>query len=73
MDTDFLLRLVKESLKLDEEPTIEDSMETIEKWDSLSHLNLIMDIEKATGIRFPIDRVPDLTSIELIEKELFRE
>ncbi|MCM1081998.1 MAG: acyl carrier protein [Clostridium sp.] len=37
-----------ESLEIFEEMTSED----IEEWDSLTHMNLILDIEKEFGIKF---------------------
>ena len=73
MGKNRLLRAIKNSLKLDELPFIVDTMETIEKWDSLSHLNLIMDLEKEFGIRFPMNKIPDLNSVEAIVKELEKE
>lgn len=42
----------------------------IEAWDSLGHLQLIMEIEQRFGIRFHIDEIPKLTSLAAIEEAL---
>lgn len=70
MDNGRFLRVVKTSLRLDKEPNFDDTMETIEKWDSLSHLALIMDLEREFNHRFPMDKIPDLTTLYEIAKEL---
>lgn len=50
--------------------TIDDivncSMETFDKWDSLNHLILIMEIESATGIKVSTDKIADLNSFRAI-------
>ena len=39
-------------------------------WDSLTHFELIMAIEAEFGRRFETKRIPQLTSLSSIEKEL---
>ena len=40
----------------------------IDGWDSLSHTNLILDLEKHFGVRLPSDRVYDLADVgELVD------
>ena len=70
MDQDRILRVMMDSLRLDELPPADSTMETLEKWDSLNHLHLMMDLEREFGIRFNSDRIPDLTSIEAIREEI---
>ena len=41
------------------------------KWDSLSHIKIILDIEKITKKRIPSSKVADLNSIKAISKFLF--
>ncbi len=70
MDRDRILRIVKDTLKLDNLPLAEDSQETLAKWDSLSHLHLVMTLEREFNVKFPMTVIPDLTSIKVIESEL---
>jgi len=41
------------------------SMDNIETWDSLRHINLIIALEQEFGISFPDEEVAFLTSFEL--------
>ena len=44
------------------------------EWDSLAHINLIMEIEEEFGLRFNVDDIVDLKNvgemIQLIERKL---
>ena len=42
------------------------SMETIESWDSLQHLNLILALEQSFGVRFSTKEIETLRSFEVI-------
>ena len=42
------------------------SPETVERWDSLKHMQLIMALEDEFGIEFPDDLIPELLSFALI-------
>jgi len=44
--------------------------ESIDKWDSLEHLRLIMAVESEFDIRFKTERIPGLTSLELLLSEI---
>lgn len=48
------------------------STETCQVWDSLRHLNLILTVEQACGVRFQTDRIPDLTSVGELRREIAR-
>lgn len=50
------------------EITRESSPETIERWDSLKHMQLIMALEDEIGIQFPDDAIPELLTFGAIEK-----
>lgn len=39
---------------------------TIEKWDSIEHLNLVLSIEQGFGISFDPDELSKLTSVRAI-------
>jgi acyl carrier protein len=50
--------------------TTATSADDIEPWDSLGHLQLIMEIEQRFDVRFHIDQIPNLTSLVAIEDAL---
>lgn len=56
-----LNEIFEDVLDLDETPNLSDgtSADDIEEWDSLSHIQLIVAIEKAFGIKF--------TSLEIMK------
>jgi acyl carrier protein len=43
---------------------------TMDEWDSLAHLNIVLSVEEAFGVRFAPERIPELSSIEAILMEL---
>ena len=43
------------------------SMDTIEKWDSLQHMNLVLALEDAFEIIIPDDEAANITSYPLIK------
>ncbi|MGE5648164.1 MAG: acyl carrier protein [Acidobacteriota bacterium] len=49
-----------------------DSVETIESWDSVRHLNLILAIEERFGFTFEADEIPALISVKAIQSALDR-
>ena len=51
-----------------EEISAESSPKSIERWDSLKHMQLIMALEDELGIQFPDDAIPELLSFGAIEK-----
>jgi acyl carrier protein len=52
--------------------TPETSQENTEAWDSLAHLNLILEIEAAFGVRFSSEEIPLLTSVARLQEALER-
>ncbi len=38
------------------------SVETVEAWDSLCHMNLVLTVEDEFAISFPDSQIPELTS-----------
>jgi acyl carrier protein len=40
-----------------------DKLVDLEKWDSLNHLNFVMEVEKEFGVRFDIQEVVQINSI----------
>lgn len=46
--------------------TIESNQKTIENWDSLRHLNLVVSLEEELEITFPEEEIGNLNSVENI-------
>jgi acyl carrier protein len=44
----------------------ESSPDTIETWDSIHHLNLVLALEQEFGIEFSPEEIEQLLSVELI-------
>jgi acyl carrier protein len=34
------------------------------EWDSVAHLRLVMEAEARFGVRYPLERIPDLTTLD---------
>jgi acyl carrier protein len=56
-------------LPLDQVPQ-DASPENLAEWDSLRHLELMLEVELAFGVRISTDDMPDLASAEAIEDYL---
>ncbi len=50
--------------------TDETSPETIEDWDSLAHINLIMAIEQEFSIKFSMEEVPKMVQFSTIVQQI---
>jgi|TARA_B100001094_G_scaffold203348_1_gene197290 acyl carrier protein len=48
----------------------ETSAETIERWDSLAHINIIVDIEREFNIKIKTAKVGELNSVKNISQFL---
>lgn len=68
---------LKVALELDqaEVQRIERNMTAadLDKWDSLGHLKLIMELEKCFGIEFDDDQIVELASVEMIMQVVEKE
>jgi acyl carrier protein len=53
-----------------EEVTPDLSIGTIDSWDSFRHLQAVLAIEGEYGVQFDPQRIPELTSVSLIQAEL---
>ena len=52
----------------------ESSMDTLESWDSLNHMNLILAVEENMGIQFTYEDIVSITDVSsLIERIKLRE
>jgi acyl carrier protein len=48
------------------EITLETSSDTINSWDSLQHLNLMLALEQEFGVQFAPEEIEKLTSVQSI-------
>jgi acyl carrier protein len=53
-----------------EQVTSELSMETADNWDSFRHLQAILALEGEYGVQLDPQRIPELTSVALLQAEL---
>jgi acyl carrier protein len=53
-----------------DEVTSDLKAETVESWDSFRHLQLILAVEGEYGVQFDPQRIPELTSVALLQAEL---
>lgn len=66
-----LQRVVSETFKLPaDEVTDELSPDTLDDWDSLSHLRLVSALEEAFGIKFENSEIMDMASVGAIREML---
>ena len=49
-----------------EKLSIDSSPDTLEEWDSLSHINLIMSLEDEFNIQFSEEQIIEMLNVELI-------
>ena len=66
------IKKIMASVFLVDENEISDdiSQSNFEKWESLQHLILIVDIESEFGVSFEPEEIVEMTSLKLIEKYL---
>ena len=70
MDTLARLNLVFQDVFDDEDLQVQraTTADDIEDWDSLMHVTLIVNVERAFGVRFPSSRVSKLADVgELVD------
>ena len=59
-------KILKETLKIDQLPE-NPTQENTENWDSLHHLNLVIELEMEFDIELEPEEIAIMTSIEQIE------
>jgi acyl carrier protein len=55
-----------------DEITPETSMATVETWDSFRHLQAVLAIEGEYNVQLDPQRIPELTSVGLLQAELIK-
>jgi acyl carrier protein len=53
-----------------EEVTPDLSIDMVDSWDSFRHLQAILAVEGEYGVQLDPQRIPELTSVSLIQSEL---
>ena len=73
MIPDQVRRLMGEVFNVDRDSIADDaSPETIEGWDSMQHLNLVLALEGEFAVRLSADEISDITSFAKIVAALER-
>ena len=54
------------------EVTADSSPQSIEAWDSMGHLNLILALEQSFSVQFSPEEIAGMTSVSLITQTLAR-
>jgi len=66
-----LAQIIAELFHLNPEKiSIEDNTDTVEEWDSLGHIQLILSIEETFKVKFSTDLIPRLVSVKAIQNAL---
>lgn len=67
--SEAIKRVMSQVLQIEPETiSAESSPESIDRWDSLKHMQLIMALEDELGIQFPDESIPELITFGAIEK-----
>lgn len=68
LDEEKLKSVMATVLEIDpSEIDSDSSMDTIEAWDSIKHMDLILSLEEEFGVSVPDEEAGDLTSYALIK------
>ncbi|HVJ42753.1 MAG TPA: acyl carrier protein [Dongiaceae bacterium] len=71
MKNDRIRTVMADVFGIDAGSISEDASQgTIEQWDSLRHMNLILALEEEFEVRFPEDQIDQLASFKLIALSL---
>jgi acyl carrier protein len=69
-----LRRTLSEVFEVDEQSLpANPTQQSVEQWDSLGHLQLIIAVEQEFNVRFLTERIPKMITLELLEKEVIGE
>lgn len=50
--------------------SLKSSTDTVEAWDSLGHLRLVLKVEEKFGVKFLTEEIPQLTNLDRLQKAL---
>ncbi len=64
MSAEELIAFAGKVLKVDPATlSLDTGYGTIPEWDSVNHLRLVMETEREFGVRYPLERIPRLTTL----------
>jgi len=63
IEMEEFLKVIKEVLGRDD-ITEETQIKDVEEWDSLKHLQIIMEIEDKFKVRIPLEKVGEISSVK---------
>lgn len=68
---DIVLKIVSQVMNVPVEQFNEDSSpDTVENWDSLQHMNLILSLEEEFNITFSDEEIVEMLSVKIIVETL---
>lgn len=71
MSESKLIQTIAEALELlPEKITSQTSSDNIEAWDSLKHLDIVLNVERTYNVKFKTSEISELVSVERIEQAL---
>ncbi|BAZ25056.1 hypothetical protein NIES4073_59600 [Kalymmatonema gypsitolerans NIES-4073] len=66
-----LIQIIAEALEIAPEAiTPEASSDTIEAWDSLKHLEVVLNVERSYNVKFKTSEIAELVSVARLEDAL---
>lgn len=69
--TDAIKKIMAQIFEVDEASiNAASSPETIDRWDSLKHMQLILALEEEFGFQFPDEAISELLSFDVIERSV---
>ena len=67
INLNIIAKIISKHTRVKEELiNLNSSTETIDRWDSLAHINIIVDIEKKFNIKIKTTKVSELNSVNSI-------
>lgn len=71
MSESKLIQTIAEALELPPDKiTSQTSSDNIEAWDSLKHLDIVLNVERTYNVKFKTSEISELVSVERIEQAL---
>lgn len=68
MQSEKIIKIIQTVIGNDAEITVDSTKENTLNWDSLNHLNLIVELEDAFDIRFSAEEMEEMVSVNSIIK-----